>query len=109
MTSDDLHRSATADAAPPEGLSLALRALWWAAKGDWDQAHRVAQENEEDADTAWAHAWLHRQEGDLANADYWYQRAGRPRSPLGLEAEWHAISAALLRQGPTAAGGAAPA
>jgi hypothetical protein len=98
MTADDLQRSATRDAAPPAGLSVPLCALWWAAKGDWPAAHRMAQEGE-DAASAWAHAWLHRQEGDLANAEYWYRRAGRPRSSLGLEAEWHAIAAALLGAG----------
>ena len=96
MTAEDLHRSATTDAAPPEGLSLPLRALWWAAKGDWNAAHAVAQEGK-DADAAWAHAWLHRQEGDLSNADYWYRRAGRSRSALPLEGEWNAIVTALLK------------
>ncbi|MBX9701964.1 MAG: hypothetical protein K2X74_21190 [Acetobacteraceae bacterium] len=103
MTAEDLHRSALADAAPPEGLGLPLRALWWAAKGEWTRAHEVAQEGE-DADSAWAHAWLHRQEGDLSNADYWYRRAGRTRSPASLEAEWHAIAGALLAQGTQARG-----
>jgi hypothetical protein len=42
------------------------------------------------------HAYLHRKEGDLANAGYWYRAAGRPRAEGRLEDEWTAIVAALL-------------
>ncbi len=73
----------------------ALAALWWQARGDWARAHAAAQEDE-GAEAAWVHALLHREEGDLGNADYWYRRAGkhRPEAPLGEE--WDAIAAALL-------------
>jgi hypothetical protein len=54
----------------------ALLALWWDAKGDWEKAHGIAQDVAR-ADGAWVHAYLHRKEGDLGNAGYWYQRAGR--------------------------------
>jgi hypothetical protein len=46
----------------------------------------------------WVHAYLHRKEGDLWNAGYWYRRAGRPAATGALEAEWRAIAAALLAQ-----------
>jgi hypothetical protein len=62
---------------PPLGLSAALAALWHDGRGDWEAAHRVAQ----DIDTpegAWIHAYLHRKEGDPANAAYWYRRAAKP-------------------------------
>ena len=95
ITAGQLHASAAVEAEPPAGLATPLRALWWAARGDWHRAHEVAQEGE-DRDSAWAHAWLHRQEGDLANADYWYRRAGRSRPGVTLEEEWRAIAAALL-------------
>jgi hypothetical protein len=95
MTADELRHSATADAAPPPGLVPALRALWWDARGDWNAAHEAAQEGE-DADSAWVHALLHRREGDLANADYWYRRAGRRRPAVTLDQEWAEIAAALL-------------
>jgi len=95
MTPEALRRSALADTAPPAALGPPLRALWWAARGAWDEAHRVVQA-EEGADAAWVHAWLHRQEGDLANADYWYGRAGRRRPDQPLDAEWGSIAAALL-------------
>ena len=83
------------DAAPPAGLSDAVLGLWHDAKGDWDEAHRCAQ-RQDDADGAWVHAYLHRVEGDLSNAGYWYRRAGRPASTAPLEQEWAEIAAALL-------------
>jgi hypothetical protein len=60
-------KSTLADAAPDGGLSCPLAALWWAAKGDWDAAHKIVQD-ESDAHSAWVHAYLHRVEGDLSNA-----------------------------------------
>jgi hypothetical protein len=81
---------------PPPSLSLALQALWWDAQGNWDRAHACAQVNEADPSAAWVHAYLHRKEGDLANAGYWYRRAGRPVAREELEAEWIAIATALL-------------
>ena len=51
------------------------------------------------ADAAWVHAWLHRVEGDEANAGTWYRRAGRPAARGSLEAEGQAIAEALLARG----------
>jgi hypothetical protein len=90
----DLTRS-LAEPAPPPGLSMALLALWWEAKGDWNAAHECAQAQDDEIG-AWVHAYLHRKEGDLSNAGYWYRRAGRPRSALPLPEEWAEIAAALL-------------
>jgi hypothetical protein len=42
------------------------------------------------------HAYLHRKEGDLGNAAYWYRRAGRPVASGALDDEWGQIVAALL-------------
>jgi hypothetical protein len=81
---------------PPAGLSRPLLALWHLAKGDWERAHGVAQEDETDAECAWVHAHLHRVEGDLGNARYWYRRAGRPADTGDLAAERRAITAELL-------------
>jgi hypothetical protein len=80
---------------PPGGLSPALTALWWAGKDDWDSAHRIVMD-EADADCAWVHAYLHRAEGDLGNAGYWYRQAGRKPATGELAAEWAAIVATLL-------------
>ena len=80
---------------PPAGVSLALQALWQDANGGWDEAHQLAQQDD-DRDGAWVHAYLHRKEGDLSNAAYWYRRAGRPVSTLSLGDEWREITEALL-------------
>ena len=80
---------------PPAGLSLALQSLWHDAKEDWEAAHGCAQD-QDDHDGAWVHAYLHRKEGDLANAGYWYRRAGKPVATGTLADEWSAIAEALL-------------
>jgi hypothetical protein len=79
---------------PPAGLAPALTALWWAGKDDWDKAHKIVM-SEDDADCAWVHAYLHRVEGDLANARYWYRQARRTPASGELTAEWSAIVAVL--------------
>jgi hypothetical protein len=87
-----------AAATPPADVSPALRALWHDAHGDWDKAHACSQEDEGPAGP-WVHAYLHRKEGDLANARYWYTRAGRtpPAKGLSLDAERDAIARELLK------------
>jgi hypothetical protein len=84
--------------APPAGASAALQGLWWAAKDDWDKAHRIVM-NEHDQDCAWVHAYLHRLEGDLDNAKYWYRQARRKPATHELSSEWSEIIAALLKHG----------
>ncbi len=74
------------DPQPPD-LSPLLVSLWWDGKNKWDQAHDVAQDIESPAGS-WVHAYLHRREGDLGNAAYWYRRAGRSMPSSTLEAEW---------------------
>jgi hypothetical protein len=83
-------KATLANAAPEGGLGAPLAALWWAAKGDWEAAHKIVQD-ESDANSAWVHAYLHRVEGDLSNAGYWYRQAGRPAARDSLEAEWQRI------------------
>jgi hypothetical protein len=80
---------------PPPDLAPALAALWWEAKGDWDRAHGLVMD-EGDQDCAWVHAYLHRVEGDLANARYWYGQAGKAPPSGPLLAEWDGIASALL-------------
>lgn len=82
-------------AAPPAGLDRALQALWYDAKGNWAEAHRLAQA-EENATGAWVHAYLHRVEGDPANAAYWYRRANQPVCQASLAEEWRDLVAVLL-------------
>jgi hypothetical protein len=83
-------RSSLALADPPAGLSNYAQALWYAGKGEWDQAHQIVQDIE-DSTAAHIHAYLHRQEGDLSNARYWYARAGTRFPQLTLEEEWDAL------------------
>ena len=70
-------------------------AMWHDARGAWDEAHRVAQDVNDEL-WAWVHAYLHRKEGDEANAGYWYRRAGRQPSTETLATEWEAIVKTLL-------------
>ena len=97
MTLAQFKRS-LAKARPPTGVSPALAALWWAGKDDWDKAHRLVM-SEGGTDCAWVHAYLHRLEGDLDNARYWYRRARRKPAEGELKAEWASIAAALFASG----------
>lgn len=98
MTAADLHKSAQEDTEPSPTLSEPLMALWWDAKGNWEQAHEVCQSaGSKDGD--WVHAYLHRKEGDQGNAAYWYSRASRPVYRGELDDEWTAMVDTLLEQG----------
>jgi hypothetical protein len=94
MTPADFKRSLDRDQ-PPPGASSPLRALWWVKRGDWDKAHAIVMDAD-DPDSAWVHAHLHRAEGDIGNADYWYRQARRRAAIGSLDDEWDAIVAALL-------------
>lgn len=91
----DAFRASLSDTAPPAGLSTPLNALWFAARDDWEQAHRLVM-NDESREAAWVHAYLHRVEGDLPNARYWYAQAGREPASGPTEAEWTTIVSSLL-------------
>jgi hypothetical protein len=80
---------------PRDGRAIALRALDADAEGDWDAAHDLVAALEDDSACAWVHAYLHRQEGDLDNARYWYGRAGRPEASGPLAEEARDIAQAL--------------
>jgi hypothetical protein len=73
-----------------------LRAVWHGLRGDWDKAHELAQA-QDDEDGAWVHAWLHRIEGDLGNAEYWYRRARRPARRDDTRDEGQEIARSLIR------------
>jgi hypothetical protein len=96
MSFEELQASIGRDKAPPE-MTAPLKGLWYAARGDWDAAHACAQ-GDPSREGSWVHAFLHREEGDLGNASYWYTRAGRPM-PLPSVAskdEWAELARALL-------------
>ena len=91
-------KASLSGAAPVPSANAPLAALWWAAKGDWDQAHKIVQD-EAGPDAAWVHAYLHRVEGDIGNAGYWYRQALRPPANGSPEAEWDRIASELLGSG----------
>jgi len=91
----DAFVSSLAQEEPPPFATPLLRALWHGLRGEWDEAHELAQA-QDDADGAWVHAWLHRIEGDLSNADYWYRRARRPSMRGDTQKEGLEIAEALI-------------
>jgi hypothetical protein len=94
MTFEEFRQSLQSSS--PPAVAPAIVALWHDARGDWAAAHAVAQDVDDEHGGAWVHAYLHRKEGDLSNAAYWYRRAGKPVESGGLEAERDRIAAALL-------------
>jgi hypothetical protein len=96
MTLDEF-RASLSGTTCPHGLTPALSALWADARGQWDEAHRIAQDIEGPVG-AWVHAYLHRKEGDPGNAGYWYRHAGRPAATTSLDVEWAEIAQTLLSE-----------
>jgi hypothetical protein len=98
MSFDEFNQSIAKDNAAPIGLSLVAQALWHDARGDWERAHNCAQDDHSAAGS-WVHGYLHRKEGDLGNAGYWYSRAGRkmPAQTVTLETEWAELARALVK------------
>lgn len=86
----DTFKNSLLDDHPPKSLSPLLLSLWYDAKGDWESSHNVAQVIDT-KEGAMIHAYLHRKEGDLWNADYWYRNAGRIRPEGSLEEEWDSL------------------
>lgn len=95
MNLDEFEKSVSEETAP--NLPVQLLALWYDARNDWESAHGLVNDLE-DKDAAWVHAYLHRKEGDLGNAAYWYRRAGKEISPAPLKDEWRAIAGSLLEK-----------
>ena len=91
----DQYKKSVGGHKPDNLLSQLLQALWWDAKGQWDQAHNITQEIHSN-EAAAVHAYLHRKEGDIGNASYWYRSAGRPGFKGTLEQEWKSLVRDLL-------------
>ena len=96
MTLDEF-KASLPQSQPPESVPAALQALWHEANGRWHSAHEIVQQSEERS-AEWVHAYLHRREGDLSNAAYWYRRVGRSAPQMSLEEEWECIAELLLPQ-----------
>jgi hypothetical protein len=75
---------------PPQAFPAPLKSLWYDGKGDWQQAHAQV-DHLTDQESAWVHAYLHRKEGDIWNADYWYRKAKQTRPGITLEQEWEQL------------------
>jgi len=87
----------------PAGMSEILKALWYDGKGDWESSHNIAQDIN-DKNGSWVHAYLHRKEGDIFNARYWYSKAGKPEFNGSLKEEWDVMVKHFIASG--SAGGA---
>lgn len=83
----------------PYNVNPFLAAIWHGLRGEWGAAHDVVNQDENNINSAWVHAWLHRQEGDLGNAAYWYRRAGKPvEKTASFEDEGRAIAEEFLNR-----------
>jgi hypothetical protein len=98
VTFDEFRASLARGGQPPAGLSAPLRALWLDGTGDWAGAHGTVDDLETKA-AARVHAYIHRKEGDLDNARYWYRRAGAAPFSGSLDDEWTELVRTLLAQG----------
>ena len=56
--------------------NLLIAALALCREGKWDDAHKIVQQDNSRL-AAWLHGVIHQEEGDLSNARYWFNRAGR--------------------------------
>lgn len=94
MTADDVLAAIEAGQPCPKDLSLPLQALWTVQAGHWEDAHTLCQQaGNREGD--WVHAYLHRVEGDVSNAQYWYSRAGEKMPDCTLPEEWRQLVDAL--------------
>lgn len=90
-------RSSLTATKPPDGLTVYLQSLWHDGKNDWEASHNIIQDVN-DKTASWIHAYLHRKEGDVWNANYWYTKAGKRMPGYGLDQEWEEIVTALIEK-----------
>lgn len=93
---DDFQKSLQLDDVPVEFLPIE-KALWWAKHGNWEKAHDLAQEISTESGS-WLHAILHRWEGDISNAKYWYLLANRQFPEISVEKEIDEMIKELFRE-----------
>jgi hypothetical protein len=94
MTLQDFKNSLTRNS-PPQNIKSVLESLWYDGKNNWEKAHNIAQEIHTPSGS-WVHAYLHRKEGDIANASYWYHMANKPLPSMALDKEWESLVSAFL-------------
>ncbi len=98
MTIAEFWQVCTSDVPGDELLkNTHLLSLWYDHKGDWEKSHELIQDLN-DHKAAAIHAYLHRKEGDIWNADYWYRRANAKRKDISLEEEWQVLVEELISQ-----------
>ncbi len=95
MNSIASFKDSLTDDSPNSSFSPVLKSLWYDGKGNWEKAHTQVDQLK-DKDSAWVHAYLHRKEGDLWNADYWYAKANKKRPFTSLEEEWENLVSAFI-------------
>src|SRR5262245_66552305 len=85
-----------ARASKPAVLDRLREAVSLALAGDWPSAHEIVDKHEDEENARWIHAVVHRMEGDLDNARYWYGRCRRAlREGVPVNDELREIQAAL--------------
>ena len=80
----------TKESQPSDKLSGIHLAIWYAVKDNWDMAHNIIQEIKTE-NASWIHAYLHRVEGDIDNANYWYNRSRKEPCTKSLKSELDSI------------------
>ena len=90
-----LFKESLQNSSPENALSPVLKSLWYDGKGDWNRAHAEV-DHLGDREAAWVHAYLHRKEGDIWNADYWYARAKKIRPGCSFDEEWEQLVEAFV-------------
>jgi hypothetical protein len=89
----------TLDPEHADMLSPELAALALDRAGRWEAAHERASKVET-LQTNRVHAYLHRKEGDLGNARYWYARVGEAIPEQSLDDEWSVLARRFLAASP---------
>ncbi len=63
-----------------------VKVLDLAREGSWDEAHKLVQQYSDEL-SCLIHAYLHRVDGNISNAKYWYKRVGVDMPNNNLEDE----------------------
>ena len=70
------------------------KVLELAKAGNWKESHALVQVHGDEL-SCQIHGYLHRVEGDLSNARYWYSRGNSTLPANSLEEEFERLSARL--------------
>ena len=73
-----------------EAMSPELRALALDRAGRWQEAHDLA-DKAGTPETQRVHGYLHRKNGELSNARYWYEQLGETMLDGPPDEEWSAL------------------